>query len=104
MDSFGEPPVPHKGLDCYLDSLFDPVLSYGDAVGMGGDIPGPVGGMSCLDLCRESAKDEGVLSARDAIVFLWEDPPTPTLLWELARHPHSLWELPGAPPWHEVQP
>ncbi|ELV14015.1 Myosin-XV [Tupaia chinensis] len=29
--SLGEPAVPHKGLDCYLDSLFDPVLSYGDA-------------------------------------------------------------------------
>lgn len=28
--------MPHKGLDGYLDSLFDPVLSYGDAVGMGG--------------------------------------------------------------------
>lgn len=26
----------HKGLDCYLDSLFDPVLSYGDAVRIGG--------------------------------------------------------------------
>lgn len=25
--------MPHKGLDCYLDSLFDPVLSCGDAVG-----------------------------------------------------------------------
>lgn len=32
--SLGEPAVPPKGLDCYLDSLFDPVLSYGDAVGM----------------------------------------------------------------------
>ncbi|XP_032354863.1 unconventional myosin-XV [Camelus ferus] len=30
-DSLGEPAVPHKGLDCYLDSLFSPVLSYGDA-------------------------------------------------------------------------
>ncbi|KAM9693550.1 unconventional myosin-XV [Trichechus inunguis] len=30
-DSLGEPAVPHRGLDCYLDSLFDPVLSYGDA-------------------------------------------------------------------------
>ncbi|KAF6299170.1 myosin XVA [Rhinolophus ferrumequinum] len=30
-DSLGEPTAPHKGLDCYLDSLFDPVLSYGDA-------------------------------------------------------------------------
>ncbi|VCX38210.1 unnamed protein product, partial [Gulo gulo] len=30
-DSPGEPSVPHKGLDGYLDSLFDPVLSYGDA-------------------------------------------------------------------------
>ncbi|XP_077748512.1 unconventional myosin-XV [Canis aureus] len=30
-DSLGEPSVPHRGLDCYLDSLFDPVLSYGDA-------------------------------------------------------------------------
>uniref|UniRef100_A0A2K6TL94 Myosin XVA n=1 Tax=Saimiri boliviensis boliviensis TaxID=39432 RepID=A0A2K6TL94_SAIBB len=30
-DSLGEPAGPHKGLDCYLDSLFDPVLSYGDA-------------------------------------------------------------------------
>uniref|UniRef100_A0A452R4V5 Unconventional myosin-XV n=1 Tax=Ursus americanus TaxID=9643 RepID=A0A452R4V5_URSAM len=30
-DSLGEPSVPHKGLDGYLDSLFDPVLSYGDA-------------------------------------------------------------------------
>ncbi|XP_032034078.1 unconventional myosin-XV [Hylobates moloch] len=29
-DSLGEPAVPHRGLDCYLDSLFDPVLSYGD--------------------------------------------------------------------------
>ncbi|XP_040830480.1 unconventional myosin-XV [Ochotona curzoniae] len=29
--SLGEPAVPPKGLDCYLDSLFDPVLSYGDA-------------------------------------------------------------------------
>lgn len=27
--------MPHKGLDGYLDSLFDPVLSYGDAVGIG---------------------------------------------------------------------
>ncbi|CAK6437606.1 unnamed protein product [Pipistrellus nathusii] len=26
-----EPAVSHKGLDCYLDSLFDPVLSCGDA-------------------------------------------------------------------------
>lgn len=33
----------HKGLDCYLDSLFDPVLSYGDAVRIGG------GGMVCAD-------------------------------------------------------
>ncbi|KAK2492704.1 hypothetical protein MC885_002876 [Smutsia gigantea] len=31
LDSLGEPTAPHKGLDCYLDSLFDPVLSYGDA-------------------------------------------------------------------------
>ncbi|XP_012520442.1 PREDICTED: unconventional myosin-XV [Propithecus coquereli] len=31
LDSLGEPAVPHKGLDCYLDSLFGPVLSYGDA-------------------------------------------------------------------------
>ncbi|XP_073090813.1 unconventional myosin-XV [Manis javanica] len=30
QDSIGEPAVPHRGLDCYLDSLFDPVLSYGD--------------------------------------------------------------------------
>ncbi|XP_069916157.1 unconventional myosin-XV [Oryctolagus cuniculus] len=29
--SLGEPAVPPKGLDCYLDSLFHPVLSYGDA-------------------------------------------------------------------------
>ncbi|XP_006875611.1 PREDICTED: unconventional myosin-XV [Chrysochloris asiatica] len=29
-DSLGEPVVPHRGLDCYLDSLFDPVLSAGD--------------------------------------------------------------------------
>ncbi|VTJ86759.1 Hypothetical predicted protein [Marmota monax] len=35
-DSLGEPTVPHKGLDCYLDSLFNPVLSYGDAVGTEG--------------------------------------------------------------------
>ncbi|XP_016066361.1 PREDICTED: unconventional myosin-XV-like [Miniopterus natalensis] len=31
LDSLGEPAVSHRGLDCYLDSLFDPVLSYGDA-------------------------------------------------------------------------
>ncbi|KAM8818946.1 unconventional myosin-XV [Rhynchonycteris naso] len=31
LASLGEPAVSHKGLDCYLDSLFDPVLSYGDA-------------------------------------------------------------------------
>ncbi|XP_028390179.1 unconventional myosin-XV [Phyllostomus discolor] len=31
LDSLGEHAVSHKGLDCYLDSLFDPVLSYGDA-------------------------------------------------------------------------
>ncbi|KAK1331743.1 LOW QUALITY PROTEIN: hypothetical protein QTO34_009718 [Cnephaeus nilssonii] len=31
LDSPGEPAVSHKGLDCYLDSLFDPVLSCGDA-------------------------------------------------------------------------
>lgn len=36
LDSPGEPAVSHKGLDCYLDSLFDPVLSCGDAVGMAG--------------------------------------------------------------------
>ncbi|XP_069882886.1 unconventional myosin-XV [Dipodomys merriami] len=30
MDSLGEPIVPPRGLDCYLDSLFDPVLSCGD--------------------------------------------------------------------------
>ncbi|XP_057571619.1 LOW QUALITY PROTEIN: unconventional myosin-XV [Hippopotamus amphibius kiboko] len=30
-DGLGEPAVPPKGLDCYLDSLFDPVLSYGEA-------------------------------------------------------------------------
>ncbi|XP_014645274.1 PREDICTED: unconventional myosin-XV [Ceratotherium simum simum] len=30
FDSLGEPAMPHKGLDCYLDSLFNPVLSYGD--------------------------------------------------------------------------
>ncbi|XP_023369828.1 unconventional myosin-XV [Otolemur garnettii] len=30
-DSLGQPAVPPKGLDCYLDSLFSPVLSYGDA-------------------------------------------------------------------------
>lgn len=35
MDSLGQPAVSHRGLDCYLDSLFDPVLSCGDAVGMG---------------------------------------------------------------------
>lgn len=34
-DSLGEPTVPPRRLDCYLDSLFDPVLSCGDAVGMG---------------------------------------------------------------------
>lgn len=39
-DSLGEPAVPHKGLDCYLDSLFDPVLSYGDAVGTQGAFEG----------------------------------------------------------------
>nr|KAF6398725.1 myosin XVA [Molossus molossus] len=31
LDSLGQPAVSHKGLDCYLDSLFDPVLSCGDA-------------------------------------------------------------------------
>lgn len=36
LDTPGEPAVSHKGLDCYLDSLFDPVLSCGDAVGMAG--------------------------------------------------------------------
>ncbi|XP_077019523.1 unconventional myosin-XV [Tamandua tetradactyla] len=30
-DSSGEPAAPHRGLDCYLDSLFGPVLSCGDA-------------------------------------------------------------------------
>ncbi|XP_010635730.1 unconventional myosin-XV isoform X1 [Fukomys damarensis] len=30
LDSLGESTVPPKGLDCYLDSLFNPVLSYGD--------------------------------------------------------------------------
>ncbi|XP_058139334.1 LOW QUALITY PROTEIN: unconventional myosin-XV [Dasypus novemcinctus] len=30
-DSSGEPPTPPRALDCYLDSLFDPVLSCGDA-------------------------------------------------------------------------
>nr|XP_020015153.1 unconventional myosin-XV [Castor canadensis] len=30
-DSLGEPTVPPRRLDCYLDSLFDPVLSCGDA-------------------------------------------------------------------------
>lgn len=40
LDSLGEPAVPHKGLDCYLDSLFDPVLSYGDAVGTQGAFEG----------------------------------------------------------------
>ncbi|XP_054991733.1 unconventional myosin-XV [Sorex araneus] len=29
--SLREPPVPQKGLDCFLDSLFSPVLSCGDA-------------------------------------------------------------------------
>ncbi|XP_063098230.1 unconventional myosin-XV [Cavia porcellus] len=29
-DDLGEPTVPPRGLDCYLDSLFNPVLSYGD--------------------------------------------------------------------------
>ena len=42
-DSLGEPAVPHKGLDCYLDSLFDPVLSYGDAVGTQGASEGHSG-------------------------------------------------------------
>ncbi|XP_021103173.1 unconventional myosin-XV [Heterocephalus glaber] len=31
LDGLGESTVPPKGLDCYLDSLFNPVLSYGDA-------------------------------------------------------------------------
>ncbi|XP_037664148.1 LOW QUALITY PROTEIN: unconventional myosin-XV [Choloepus didactylus] len=30
-DSSGEPAAPRRGLDCYLDSLFGPVLSCGDA-------------------------------------------------------------------------
>lgn len=34
-DGLGESTVPAKGLDCYLDSLFNPVLSYGDMVGTG---------------------------------------------------------------------
>ncbi|XP_075415257.1 unconventional myosin-XV [Tenrec ecaudatus] len=29
-DGHEKPAVPTRGLDCYLDSLFDPVLSYGD--------------------------------------------------------------------------
>ena len=81
LDSLGEHAVSHKGLDCYLDSLFDPVLSYGDAVGMGacadhrhsvhtlsrtrlqGDSLGH--GVVCLIWVSagDPAKDEGVLLA-----------------------------------------
>lgn len=35
LDSLREPVVPHRGLDRYLDSLFDPVLFHGDAVRIG---------------------------------------------------------------------
>lgn len=38
MDSTGEPSVPPRELDGYLDSLFDPVLACGDAVGMQRDV------------------------------------------------------------------
>lgn len=34
LGSLGELAGPRQGLDCYLDSLFDPVLSCGDAVGV----------------------------------------------------------------------
>lgn len=75
-DSLGEPTAPHKGLDCYLDSLFDPVLSYGDAVRMAGAFadrryntytPGPSGGVTtgCL-LGTGQRMREGILAARDA--------------------------------------
>lgn len=60
----------HKGLDCYLDSLFDPVLSYGDAVGTQQGVCRPQhgvctqealsarvwGGVSSLELCWGSSK------------------------------------------------
>lgn len=38
VDNTGEPAVPPRELDGYLDSLFDPVLACGDAVGMKRDI------------------------------------------------------------------
>lgn len=34
VDGTREPTVPPRELDGYLDSLFDPVLACGDAVGM----------------------------------------------------------------------
>lgn len=38
VDSTGEPAVPPRELDGYLDSLFDPVLACGDAVGLQRDV------------------------------------------------------------------
>lgn len=38
VDSIGESAVPPRELDGYLDSLFDPVLACGDAVGMQRDV------------------------------------------------------------------
>lgn len=38
VDSIGESTVPPRELDGYLDSLFDPVLACGDAVGMQRDV------------------------------------------------------------------
>ena len=40
MDSTRETTVPPRELDGYLDSLFDPVLACGDAVGMQRDAGG----------------------------------------------------------------
>ncbi|XP_070338360.1 unconventional myosin-XV isoform X6 [Equus asinus] len=62
LDSLREPVVPHRGLDRYLDSLFDPVLFHGDADlekptaiayrMKGGGQPGRGGGSSTEDSPR----------------------------------------------------
>lgn len=74
LESLGQPAASHKGLDCYLDSLFDPVLSCGDAVGMGlladsrhtrsGAQPGQGVAHLLWVPAGDLAKEEGVLSAR----------------------------------------
>lgn len=107
----------HKGLDCYLDSLFDPVLSYGDAVGTQQGICRPqhsvcteeplsarVVGWRILSGSLLGVKQRMRVSLQLEVLGRTHSWGSRTH-WERAPgHPCSLWELPGAPPRHNVKP